>query len=247
MGPFLSARGIKKVFGHVIALGGVDFEVYPGETVALVGDNGAGKSTLMKVLCGVYRPDEGELEVEGRPVIFKSPRDAMAAGISVVHQNLALVDVRDVTHNIFLGSEPTRGVFVDRRAMEEEARALLWRLKLNIPTHVQVGELSGGQRQSVAIARAIRQGGQLVIMDEPTAALGVQEQARVLQLIRDLHEHGTAVCVISHNLEHVFQVADRIVVLRHGTVAGIRQRAETSPQEIVHLITGAHLVNGGLR
>jgi len=244
MTSLLSAQGIKKTFGHVTALQGVDLEVFPGETVAIVGDNGAGKSTLIKVLCGVYQPDEGTLQIKGHTVAFKTPRDAIAAGIAVVHQNLALADMRDITHNIFLGAEKTRGLFVDRRFMENETRQLLQRLKLNIPPHVQVGELSGGQRQSVAIARAIHQGGELVIMDEPTAALGVQEQAKVLQLIGDLHQHGTAVIIISHNLEHVFYLADRIVVLRGGMVAGIRQRSETNPQEIVQLITGANVARG---
>ena len=246
MSPLLLAQGIKKTFGHVTALKGVDFDIYPGETVALVGDNGAGKSTLMKILCGVYQPDEGQLRINDKPVAFKTPREAIAAGIAVVHQNLALVDMRDVTHNIFLGAEMTKGLFVDRRSMEQETQGLLQRLRLNIPPHVQVGELSGGHRQSVAIARAIHQGGQLVIMDEPTAALGVQEQAKVLQLIRDLHEHGTAVIVVSHNLEHVFHLADRIVVFRGGVVAGVRKRSETDPQEIVHLITGANAVAGGV-
>ncbi|MBF6593869.1 MAG: sugar ABC transporter ATP-binding protein [Thermaceae bacterium] len=246
MTPLLSAIGIKKTFGHVTALKGVDFAISPGETVALVGDNGAGKSTLMKVLCGVYQPDEGELRINDRLVVFKTPREAITAGISVVHQNLALVDVRDVTHNVFLGAEPTKGLFVDRYAMEQETYRLLQRLKLNIPPDIKVGELSGGQRQSVAIARAIHQGGQLVIMDEPTAALGVQEQAKVLKLIGDLREHGTAVCVVSHNLEHVFHLADRIVVLRGGAIAGERKRSETNPQEIVHLITGANVVVGGV-
>jgi ABC-type sugar transport system ATPase subunit len=243
MSALLSATGIQKTFGHVTALQGVDFQIQPGETVALVGDNGAGKSTLMKVLCGVYQPDDGEVKINGETVQFKTPRDAIKAGIAVVHQNLALVDGRDVTHNIFLGNEATKGFFVDRRKMELETRTLLQRLRLNIPPDIQVGELSGGQRQSVAIARAIHQGGQLVIMDEPTAALGVQEQAKVLQLIQDLHDHGTAVIVVSHNLEHVFHVADRIVVLRGGAIAGERQRSETTGQEIVHLITGANIVS----
>jgi ABC-type sugar transport system ATPase subunit len=241
----LQARGIQKTFGHVTALQGVDFEIYPGETVALVGDNGAGKSTLMKVLCGVYQPDDGEMYLNGQAIHFKNPREAIKAGISVVHQNLSLVDGRDITHNIFLGAELTKGLFVDRKRMEFETTGLLQRLRLKIPAHVLVGELSGGQRQSVAIARAVHQGGQLCIMDEPTAALGVQEQAKVLQLIQDLHQHGTAVIVVSHNLEHVFHVADRIVVLRGGAIAGERKRGETDPQEIVHLITGANIVSAG--
>lgn len=240
--PLLQTRGVKKIFGHITALRGADFEIYPGETVSLVGDNGAGKSTLMKVLCGVYQADGGEVLMDGKPVSFRTPRDAISAGVSVVHQNLSLVDGRDITHNIFLGAELTRGPFVDRRRMERETQALLDRLRLKMGPHVLVGELSGGQRQSIAIARAIHQGGRLCIMDEPTAALGVQEQAKVLQIIRDLHEHGVAVIMVSHNLEHVFQVSDRIVVLRGGAIAGVRRRDETTSQEIVQLITGANTV-----
>jgi ABC-type sugar transport system ATPase subunit len=246
--PLLEARGVSKSFLHVRALDGVDFAVYPREVVALVGDNGAGKSTLMKILCGAYHADAGTILVEGREVTVRSPRDATALGIAVVYQDLALVDHRDVATNVFLGREPTRGLVVDKPKMNREARKVLNDLKINIPSvQTMVGLLSGGQRQAVAIARAIHQGGRLVFMDEPTAALGVQEQAKVLRLIEDLRAHGTAVVVVSHNLQHVFHVADRIVVLRGGRNAGERVKAETTPEEIVRMIVGAdRLVPAGV-
>ncbi len=238
--PLLEARGLAKSFLHVRALDGVDFGVDQGETVALVGDNGAGKSTLMKILCGAYHPDAGEILVDGKPVAMRTPRDAMAHGIAVVYQDLALVDHRDVATNVFLGRELTRGLVVDKSRMAREARQVLNSLKINIPSvQTLVGLLSGGQRQAVAIARAVHQGGRLIFMDEPTAALGVQEQAKVLRLIEDLKANGTAVVVVSHNLQHVFHVADRIVVLRGGRHAGERLKKETTPEEIVRLIVGA--------
>ena len=239
-GPLLSARGISKAFGHVQALSAVDFEAHPDEVVALVGDNGAGKSTLMKVICGALTPDEGEVLMRGRRTHFTSPREAQSAGISVVYQDLALVELLDVAHNVFLGRVPTRMFRVDRRRMMRETRDVLAELSINVPSvRTPVRFLSGGQRQAVAIARAVHQGGQLMIMDEPTAALGVQEQAKVLQLIRDLKARGMAVIVTSHNLEHVFSVADRIVVLRGGRLVGSRIKDETTHSEIVHMIVGA--------
>ncbi|MBA3413971.1 MAG: sugar ABC transporter ATP-binding protein [Chloroflexia bacterium] len=238
--PLLEARDISKTFLHVQALAEVDFRVYPGETVALVGDNGAGKSTLMKILCGAYQPDTGAILVDGREVALRSPHEAMALGIAVVYQDLALVNHRDVATNVFLGREPTRGLVVDKGRMDREARQVLRRLKINIPSvHTLVGLLSGGQRQAVAIARAVQQGGRLLFMDEPTAALGIQEQAKVLRLIEDLKADGTAVVVVSHNLQHVFHIADRIVVMRGGRNGGERRRAETTAEEIVGLIVGA--------
>ena len=238
--PLLEARGISKSFLHVQALDDVDFRVDPGEVVALVGDNGAGKSTLMKTLCGAYQPDAGSIVFDGRPVTLRTPRDAIALGIAVVYQDLALVDHRDVASNVFLGREPTRGVAVDKPRMVREAREVLDNLKVTIPSvQTLVGLLSGGQRQAVAIARAVHQGGRLIFMDEPTAALGVREQAKVLRLIEDLRSQGTAVVVVSHNLQHVFSVADRIVVLRGGRNAGERIKAETTPEDIVRLIVGA--------
>jgi ABC-type sugar transport system ATPase subunit len=240
MAPLLEARGISKSFLHVQALDDVDFRVNPGEVVALVGDNGAGKSTLMKTLCGAYQPDAGSIVFDGRPVAMRTPRDAIALGIAVVYQDLALVDHRDVASNVFLGREPTRGAAVDKPRMVREAREVLDNLKVTIPSvQTLVGLLSGGQRQAVAIARAVHQGGRLIFMDEPTAALGVREQAKVLRLIEDLRSQGTAVVVVSHNLQHVFSVADRIVVLRGGRNAGERIKAETTPEDIVRLIVGA--------
>jgi ABC-type sugar transport system ATPase subunit len=224
----------------VQALDDVDFRVVPGEVVALVGDNGAGKSTLMKTLCGAYQPDAGSIVFDGRPVAMRTPRDAIALGIAVVYQDLALVDHRDVASNVFLGREPTRGAAVDKPRMVREAREVLNNLKVTIPSvQTLVGLLSGGQRQAVAIARAVHQGGRLIFMDEPTAALGVREQAKVLRLIEDLRSRGTAVVVVSHNLQHVFSIADRIVVLRGGRNAGERIKAETTPEDIVRLIVGA--------
>ena len=238
--PLLEARGISKSFLHVQALDDVDFWVDPGEVAALVGDNGAGKSTLMKTLCGAYQPDAGSIVFDGRPVAMRTPRDAIALGIAVVYQDLALVDHRDVASNVFLGREPTRGAAVDKPRMVREAREVLNNLKVTIPSvQTLVGLLSGGQRQAVAIARAVHQGGRLIFMDEPTAALGVREQAKVLRLIEDLRSRGTAVVVVSHNLQHVFSIADRIVVLRGGRNAGERIKAETTPEDIVRLIVGA--------
>jgi ABC-type sugar transport system ATPase subunit len=242
--PLLEARQIAKSFLHVQALAGVDFRVYPGETVALVGDNGAGKSTLMKILCGAYHADQGEVLVEGKPVSIRNPHDAQALGIAVVYQDLALVNQRDVASNVFLGREPKRVLgTVDKLRMVRESRQVLQRLKINIPSvYAQVGLLSGGQRQAVAIARAVHQGGRLIFMDEPTAALGVQEQAKVLKLIEDLKAEGTAIVVVSHNLQHVFHVADRIVVLRGGKNAGERIKSQTSPEEVVRMIVGVEMI-----
>lgn len=242
--PLLEARGISKTFLHVQALDNVHFRVYPGETVALVGDNGAGKSTLMKILCGAYHADQGQIFLDGQEVTIRSPQDAMAQGIAVVYQDLALINQRDVANNVFLGREPRRGLTVDKPRMVREARDVLQRLKINIPSvYTQVGLLSGGQRQAVAIARAVHQGGRLIFMDEPTAALGVQEQAKVLRLIEDLKAHGTALVVVSHNLQHVFHVADRIVVLRGGRNAGERIKAQTTTEEIVSMIVGARTLD----
>lgn len=238
--PLLEASHISKSFLHVRALEDVSFRIYPGETVALVGDNGAGKSTLMKILCGAYQPDAGSIRVDGAPVTLRNPHDANARGIAVVYQDLALVNHRDIACNVFLGREPTRGIMVDKGRMVRESREVLQRLKINIPSvYAPVGLLSGGQRQAVAIARAVQQGGRLIIMDEPTAALGVQEQAKVLDLIASLQAEGTALIIVSHNLQHVFHFSDRVVVLRGGRNAGERIRRETTPEEVVRLIVGA--------
>jgi ABC-type sugar transport system ATPase subunit len=238
--PFLALRGINKEFGHVQALDNVDFDVEPGEILALVGDNGAGKSTLIKIASGVYQPDSGAIFVEGVQMSFANPHAARDLGIATVYQDLALADDRDVASNIFLGREPTRFLMVDKPRMDRNARAILNRLRSTIPSvRTRVGLLSGGQRQAVAIGRAVSQGGRLFILDEPTAALGVRESANVLRLILELRDQGSAVAVISHNLNHVLSIADRITVMRRGRNVGSRRKQETTADEIVSLITGA--------
>ncbi|MBN1317760.1 MAG: sugar ABC transporter ATP-binding protein [Anaerolineales bacterium] len=239
--PLLEAKGISKTFGHVQALSAVDFELYPREVVALVGDNGAGKSTLIKILSGVYERDAGKIYLDGEQVEIRNPADSQNLGISTVYQDLAIVDVRDVGSNIYLGREPTRaGIFIRFKKMYDDANNVLNALRIKLPSvRVKAGELSGGQRQAVAIARAVARGGRFFLLDEPTAALGVEQQAQVHDLIADLKANGKSVVVISHNLEHVFAVFDRVVVLRHGRRVGTRLKGSTSREEIVGLITGA--------
>jgi ABC-type sugar transport system ATPase subunit len=209
--------------------------------VALVGDNGAGKSTLIKILSGVYQKDKGEIYIGGERVEINTPSDAQRYGISTVYQDLALVDVRDVGANIYLGREPRRlGILVNFPKMYADARAVLNVLRINMPSvKVNVGELSGGQRQAVAIARSLARGRNIFLMDEPTAALGVEQRAKVKELIADLKTQGKTVVVISHDLEHVFEIADRVIVLRLGQRVGTRQKTRTTKEEIVGLITGA--------
>lgn len=232
-------RDISKRFGGVRALQDVDFAVGRGEVVGLVGDNGAGKSTLIKILAGVYPPDKGEIVFEGRSVRFANPQEAKAHGIETVFQELALVETLDVVGNIFLGRERTRGPFLDRARMRGEARALLQELDAHVDSlHAWVRELSGGQRQVVAIARALHARPKLVILDEPTAALAVPEARKVLRLIRRLREGRVAVVFISHTLQHVLEVADRIVVLRKGRKVGDLPTEEADLERIVKLIVG---------
>ena len=239
--PFLEARGVSKFFGHVTALDVVDIALYPGEVLALVGDNGAGKSTLVSILSGVSQPDAGSIWVDGERVRMENPQRARALGIGTVFQDLALVDQRDVADNLFLGRVPTRfRIIVDRKRMIRESREAIARLGVNLPSvRVPVAELSGGQRQSVAVARALLESARATLMDEPTAALGVREAAQVLRLISRLHEQGQAVLLVSHNLVNVFALAHRAIVLRHGRVVGDCRIAESTPDEIVSLITGA--------
>lgn len=238
---YVSARGLSKSFGHVRALQDVDVDIREAEVLAIVGDNGAGKSTLTKILSGVFAPDRGEIRIDGNVVRITNPHHARELGIATVFQNLALVDSRDVAANLFLGREPTRWkVFVDRGKMLVDAQRVVSDLRVHMPSlTVEAGQLSGGQRQSLAIGRATAQHGRIILMDEPTAALGVRESHMVLDLIQRLKGSGTGVVVISHNLQHVFSVADRILVLRRGRVAGLRDKAVTSPDEIVKLIVGA--------
>jgi ABC-type sugar transport system ATPase subunit len=237
--PVLEARGVVKHFGGITALRGVDMALYRGEIVALVGDNGAGKSTLLKILSGVYVPDAGAIRVAGRVERIDSPQRAMQLGISTVFQDLALVNERNVAHNLFLGREPCRfGFLVDRRRMLREARETIAALRVDLPTvRAKVESLSGGQRQAIAVARAWQQGGLITLLDEPTAALGVREAARVTDLMKTLRAENHALLLISHNLESVFGLADRIVVLRHGVKIADLMTVETSQHEVVSLLT----------
>jgi len=240
--PIIELQGISKNFASVEALKDVSCCFYPAEIVGLVGDNGAGKSTLVKIIAGVFRPNTGKILVDNIPVTIRNPLDSMDLGIAVVYQNLALVDQRDVVSNIFLGRELVKGLVLDRKRMMKEAVAVLKELDIQIPSlKTEVGILSGGQRQAVAVTRSMRHGEKkrLVIMDEPVAALGVSESRKVLALIRRLKEQGIAVIVISHNMEHVFSVADRIMVLRRGHLVGIRNKEDTDAIDIVKLIVGA--------
>lgn len=240
MSSLLDVHDVTKRFGGVQALAGVSFSVEKGEVVGLMGDNGAGKSTLMKTIAGAHRPDQGSLRLHGHEVTLRNPRDAAAQGIAVVYQDLALVNSRDVAANVYLGRELTRFGFLRKRQMRAEAREVIDSLGIRIRSvRSSVGGMSGGQRQCVAIARAVHQGGELVLLDEPTAALGPEQQANVLDLIRRLRDQGTTVIVVSHNVEHVMAVCDRVVVMRAGRVAGVRRVAETTASELIHLIMGS--------
>jgi ABC-type sugar transport system ATPase subunit len=245
MPPLLSVTGIRKAFGAVVALQEIDFSVYRGEVVALVGDNGAGKSTLIKIASGVLQPDSGQIEIEGKQVRYAGPESAKLLGIETVYQDLALVSTFDTIQNIYLGREFTRfgGIFLDHGRMNREAKQHLITLNVNLPSvKTKVRYLSGGQRQAVAICRATGWGAKLIIMDEPTAALGVRESRRVLELVNALKTANVTVVLVSHNIEHVFAVSDRVTVLRHGrVVTSLRTRA-TSPEEIVRFITGATVI-----
>jgi len=242
--PLLALRGITKRFGAVQALEGVDFECDVGEVVALVGDNGAGKSTLVKAIAGIQPADSGTITFDGKPVRVHSPQDATSLGIATVYQDLALCDNLDVVANLFVGRETARGVgnnlrLLDEVAMEHEALGLLERLSVRIPSvRTEVASLSGGQRQSIAVARAAMGDPRIVILDEPTAALGVAQTRQVLDLIRVLRRDGHGVIVISHNLVDVFAVADRIVVLRLGKHVASLRTADTTAEEVVAAITG---------
>ena len=240
----LSCRGVSKAFGAVHALYRVDFDVRAGEVMALVGDNGAGKSTLIKGIVGIYPFDEGEVSFDGKPVRIHNPRDAAALGIEVVYQDLALADNLDVVANMFLGREQIRnGVVLDELAMEHRSREVLEGLSVTTLQSVRqtVAGLSGGQRQAVAVAKAVMWDSKLVILDEPTAALGVAQTRQVLDLVRRLAEQGFGVVIISHNLHDIFEVADRVTVLRLGQQVGVVERAGATQQEVVELITAGEL------
>ena len=242
--PLLACEGVSKAFGAVQALYRVDFEVQAGEVMALVGDNGAGKSTLVKGIAGIYPFDEGHVSVEGRRVAIHSPRDAARLGIEVVYQDLALADNLDVTANMFLGRERTRRGFVlDESSMKHAARETLQGLSVTTLGSVRqtVAGLSGGQRQAVAVAKSVMWNSRLLILDEPTAALGMAQTRQVLDLVRRLADRDLGVVIISHNLHDVFEVADRITVLRLGQRVAMLHRSETSQQEVVQAITAGTL------
>jgi fructose transport system ATP-binding protein len=245
--PILEARGLVKHFGHVVALDGADFELYPGEIVAIIGDNGAGKSTLIKSLSGALQPDDGEIRLDGERVRFRSPGDARRAGIETVYQDLAVAPSLDIASNMFLGREARwRGPLglglrlLDKRRMRREAAQHFAELQIGVQSIAQpVEDLSGGQRQGVAVARAAKWARRLAIMDEPTAALGVRETRQVLDLIQRVRERGLPVIMISHDMPHVFELADRILIMRLGKrVAVVTPQTHTMP-EAVAIMTGA--------
>ena len=243
----LEARGLVKAYGHVVALDGADFELRDGEILAVVGDNGAGKSTLIKALSGALAPDEGEIRLDGRPVHFRGPMDARQQGIETVYQDLAVAPAMSVSENLFLGREPRRaGVagrvlrMIDRPRMRRESAEHLAALGITIgaPT-LAVEALSGGQRQAVAVARSAAFARHVVIMDEPTAALGVRESGMVLDVIRRVRERGLSVVVISHNMPHVFEIADRVHVQRLGRRIAVLDPKAVSMSDVVAVMTGA--------
>jgi fructose transport system ATP-binding protein len=245
--PILEARGLVKRYGHVVALNGADFELYPGEILAIIGDNGAGKSTLIKALSGALQPDEGEVRLDGEPVHFRSPRDARGAGIETVYQDLAVAPALDIASNIFLGRELRRRGplgsalrMLNKRGMRREAERQFSELRIGLQSISQaVEDLSGGQRQGVAVARAAAWAQRLVIMDEPTAALGVKETRQVLELIKRVRERGLPVILISHDMPHVFELADRIHIMRLGRRVAVVTPHTHSMPEAVAIMTGA--------
>ena len=246
--PLLELRGLNKSFGPVQVLRDVDFVVYPGQVTALVGDNGAGKSTLVKCVGGIYSIDSGEYLFDGKPVTVHGPRDAAALGVEIVYQDLALCDNLDVVQNMFLGREKRNGIVLDEVSMEQMAAQTLAGLSVRTVKSVRqaVSSLSGGQRQTVAIAKAVLWNNRLVILDEPTAALGVQQTAQVLELVRRLADNGLAVVLISHNMNDVFAVADRIAALYLGQTVAQVKATDVTHAQIVELITAGRSGELGL-
>ena len=242
--PILSVRNVSKAFGAVQALNQVSFDVNPGQVVALAGDNGAGKSTIIKAISGVFHHDAGDILLGGKPIDFATPHEARENGIETIYQDLALADNLSIGENIFLGREPKRLLFgflpiLDRKKMADAAQGVMASLDFHVTRlEAPAGAFSGGQRQAIAIGRAIYWNARLVIMDEPTAALGVPEQRRVLALVKNLRGQGKGIIFISHNLRDIFEVADEIVVFRRGENAGIRRPSETTHEDIVKLMVG---------
>jgi ABC-type sugar transport system ATPase subunit len=239
--PLVRLDRVRKEFGAVVALEEVSLDVRAGEIVALVGDNGAGKSTLVKMIAGVHQPTSGEIVLDGEAVRLANPNESRRHGIEVVYQDLALADNQPVYMNMFLGRELVRGPLrrLDRARMAAETQQMLDELDVRIPSpRATIRDLSGGQRQGVAIGRATHWAQRLVLMDEPTAALGVQETARVEEIIVRMRERGRAILIVSHSLDQVFRISDRICVLRRGKQVGVRETAQTDGDEIVAMITG---------
>jgi ABC-type sugar transport system ATPase subunit len=248
----LSLKNITKKFGALVALDDVSVDLYKNEVMALVGDNGAGKSTLIKVISGAHLPDKGEIYLNGKEVTFSNPMEAKRAGIETVYQDLALVDTLNVAQNLFLGREEQISLmggainFLRHRYMEQKSKVILDTLGIDIPNpREKLGHLSGGQRQSVAVAKATNFGENIVILDEPTAALAVKEVGHILDLVKRCKNRGISIIIITHNLEHAFMVADRFVVLRVGKKVGERLIEETNVDDIVKLITGGTFIKEG--
>jgi simple sugar transport system ATP-binding protein len=241
--PIVEMRDIEKHFGNVIALAGVSFDVRPGECHCLLGDNGAGKSTFIKTMSGVHKPSKGEILFEGHPMSFDTPRDAMEAGIATVFQDLAMIPLMSVTRNFFMGREPTRGrgpfKRMDTSRMNAVTMDSMREMGINLRAPDQaVGTLSGGERQTVAIARAVHFGAKVLILDEPTSALGVRQTSNVLATIDKVRKQGIGVVFISHNVRHALAVGDRFTVLNRGKTLGTAKRGEISPEELQDLMAG---------
>ena len=245
--PLIEARALTKYFGSVVALRDVSLSVRAGEVLCLLGDNGAGKSTLIKILSGVHPPDSGEILLDGEPVTFGSPRDALQRGIATVYQDLAMIPLMSISRNFFLGAEPVSGIgplkTLDIRQADRVTRTALKRMGIDLrDTSQPVGTLSGGERQSVAIARAIHFGAKVVILDEPTSALGVKEAAVVLRFIGQAREQGIGVVLITHNINHAFPIGDRFTILDRGTCTGTFDKADLTPTQLLeHMGGGAEL------
>ena len=241
--PIVEMRNIEKHFGPVIALNGVSFDIRPGECHCLLGDNGAGKSTFIKTMAGVHKPTRGEILFEGRPMSFDSPRDAMEAGIATVYQDLAMIPLMSVTRNFWMGREPVKRVgpirFMDFRTANDVTMEEMRKMGINLRSPDQaVGTLSGGERQTVAIARAVYFGAKVLILDEPTSALGVRQTANVLSTIDKVRKAGIGVVFITHNVRHALAVGDRFTVLNRGKTLGTAQRGQITPEELQDLMAG---------